>query len=257
MKNKKYILIIIILILVLVISFILYKNTPKTNKVNYEIKYETIEYVTKNTKGTIITTNEIKYPIERKNDNEELKKIINDVKDPILYEWENFYKKEADEYNKIYKDENNKKDFGINNTVSTVLNKNNIISFKVKLKGAYGTLEFDKVEGYNYDIRTGKRLELKDLSNNYDKFLKYLYKACINYVNKESNVEDLFDDDINGNWKEIIKKNIQITPNWYLSEDGINLIIQKQTIAPSYVKLMIVHIDKNKINKYLKKEYKI
>lgn len=103
--------------------------------------------------------------------------------------------------------------------------------------GVYGN--FYKV----YDVKQGKRVELKDLLNSDSEYLKLLYKQEM----REKYGDMLFEEDM---------AKITISPNFYLLPDGITFVHSIYEIAPYVLGEPTLFVPFSKLKPYMKKEMK-
>ena len=227
-------------------------NNKSLFLLNNEKKYLIIEYKediyqTKDSNGNIVTESRRNIPIIKSIENQkQADKIVNYLTKKSNERWKDI-KKSADEYTKL----NNNQKVGVNYILGNVAQSEYYSSFIFRLNGHMGGLDCSDIKAYTFNNKTGKVLKLSDITSNNKKLKKYLSDEIINYISKQEYVDKL-----DKNWKKKIGDTIAKTGNWYINEDGLNIIIPKYSIGPGIVDIIEYRFDYKYINSFLLKKYK-
>ena len=106
-------------------------------------------------------------------------------------------------------------------------------------------------EGLNFDVKTGKRLELQEIFSDYTNFSEEATGRILSYL-QENYGEELFDDyvqTIEGLWQE------DLGPEWYLDGSGIVIVLQQYEVGPATIGTPEVHIPYEEVGQYIKEAY--
>lgn len=277
-SNKKVIVLLLIIIIIMAIFIIILlnkrnndtinnqptnnnANTEETNSEpnnkkenNYKIEYkeETKEY--KNSSGKVIIENKRNYPIITNEANPEAaSKIEKYLKDNSDKSWEDLNKSEYVTNNDFVENYNYK--VGITDTYTTEQSNNKYLSFRLTRTGSMGGVGWNNTNGYNFDYETGKLLEVKDVMD-YDSHQNELYEYITSVIEKEYESKALWNNNIEGYWKDIVKKYMFGTGNWLFTNSGIKVFFAKYTLGPGSTGVVEAEIPIAKINNYLYDKYK-
>lgn len=223
----------------------------------YYISYNDEEYISSNSAGYVISTSRRNLPVIVNEGRQDIADKIVDsltlISDDV---WDNSIKVTADEVVSSYENVGEDMDMGVSYMISTGVVTDNRLSFVMEMSGNFGGVSWDGESGYNYDAVNGAILTFDNIANNYEGLYNAIYDDVKAYIDNQDYVNDLGNDD-NGNWEELLSDIIPESGNWYFTEDGIRVIIPRNSIGPSSVGNIIVDISKDNINEYLKDEYKI
>lgn len=234
------------------------EKEPATENViipeNITITYTEENYETKNKNNVVITKNTRNIPDIKYSSNQQsadkIKKSLIDFSDS---EWNNNIKYAADELveDGIYDDLTEYDGLGASLILENSKITNHRITFYLSLSGCFGGVGWNGYYGYNYDITTGELLTLESISDNNSKLMdtiKTEINKKLNELKAEIEIYDKSEEEIN----ILINKE----GNWYFTDSGIEIIFQEYEISNGASGTIIVTIDKNLINDYLKDEYK-
>ena len=272
-SNKLVILLLIIIILILVtfitllitntITFNISKNNNATgdnntnnNKVveeekinTFDISYTEEEVTYKSKNGYIWGRSKRNLPVIKNKNNQKsadniatkLTKFSNDmwtqVSDPnYAIDWE------------IENDES----WGVSYIFKTGVVTDNRLTFELPGEGSMGGVSWTSYAGYNFDAITGELLTLEQISNDYDIFKTFLIKEASNHIETIRDTRC-----INTDYQNNIEEIIVFDGNWYFQANSLTLVFPKYSIACGAGGVITVDIEKDKVNSYLKDEYKI
>lgn len=104
---------------------------------------------------------------------------------------------------------------GFSQSYEVILENEKVVTFKYTRAGSLGGVGWYKETGVTFDIKTGEVIEIEDIVNDEDEYIK----ACEEYVFKELKKDERFEE-LNPGYEQIINKDIEIMEG-YLTEDGI------------------------------------
>lgn len=195
----------------------------QTKKIKYTNKYIDVD---------------VKYPIIYGLNNKKIEKTINNT---IL---KLDYKEVEQSAKEMESEETSLLPYSAYQDFKVTYNKNGIVSIFTNdylyTGGAHG---YGSNRGYNFDLKTGKKLKLKDLFKN-NAYKTVIYNEIIKQINKN---KDTFD----SNAPEIVKENLDYS-EFYITKDGIIICFQEYEIACYAVGRPQFLIPFKLINKYLK-----
>lgn len=235
------------------------ENTAINNKNDFVITYKDEENIAKTKKGYIAITNKRNVPtIESKNNPEAAKKIEKELIKISDKMW-NEVNENADEYAvgmDEYLDSNS--EIGVSYIISTGFKNDKIITFNFETIGSMGGVPWDGYSGYNFDIKTGERLTLKSISNNYSKFTKYIADEMEESIEKQGLLEDVkeYISLEEGTTLEDKLLEYEESGNWYFKDDKLMIDMPKYSIGYGAMGTISTDISVKDINEYLKDEYK-
>lgn len=185
--------------------------------------------------------------IDNNNYNKYIIQQINDLMYKDVIKHKESIEKQAMEYEKNYNDDKIKYKYQLYIDFKLGYDKNDLISIptgKHIFMGKSNDLAY--LISYNYDLKTGKSINLKDLfRNNVD------YKSIINkYILKDINKNnELFFTGDNG------FKGIDENQNFYMNKDAIIIYFEIYDIAPCNVVIPMFKINFKEMKKYLNPKY--
>lgn len=252
------ILIILIAIIIGMVAFILnekgvFSNKDSSNKSNdvvdktnnqgISITYKTDKYETKDKKGNVVTSNERNLPVITNIDESVANKIVNSLTEISNKEWEEILSSAND----IDSEQQENTNLGVKFIISTDYISENFVSFRSELSGGFGGVGWSNTDLYIYNLKTGNKLEIKDIASDENGLKEEIKK----YISEKvvSKVECL-----NDNWTELLDDNI--LKSWNITKTGMNIIIPRYQIACGSAGAIEVNIPFSNINKYLNDEYK-
>lgn len=103
--------------------------------------------------------------------------------------------------------------------------------------------------GYNFDVKSGKRLEITDVV----KDIKGFYDAVEGILDSE------YADDLYDNYKEMYKENYEQDPtryNWIMTHSGVDVIFTPYELAPYASGQQVVNVSFSKYPELFNDEYK-
>ena len=106
-------------------------------------------------------------------------------------------------------------------------------------------------EGVNFDVKTGKRLNLQEILSDYTNFSEEATGRIITYL-QENYGEELFDDyiqTVESLWQE------DLGPEWYMDGSGIVIVLQQYEVGPAVIGAPEVHIPYAEVGQYIKEAY--
>ena len=106
-------------------------------------------------------------------------------------------------------------------------------------------------EGINFDAKSGERIGLKDLVNDWENF-SVEATACMIYYLKETYGEGLYEDyieTIENMWAEGAE------PDWYLDGTSIVVVVQEYMVGPHAMGIPEIHLSYVDFGHYIKDEY--
>mgnify|MGYP002626570574 CR=1 FL=1 len=233
-------------------------NTEKTDinsKNDFVITYKDEEKIAKTKKGYIAITNKRNVPtIESKNNPDAAKKIEKELIKISDKMW-NEVNENADEYAvdmDNYLDSNS--EIGVSYIISTGFKNDKIITFNFETIGSMGGVPWD---GYS-DIKTGERLTLKSISNNYSKFTKYIADEMEESIDSQGLLDDVKEYISLEEGTTLEDKLIEYeeSGNWYFKDDKLMIDMPKYSIGYGAMGTISTDIKVKDINEYLKDEYK-
>lgn len=142
--------------------------------------------------------------------------------------------------------------YSLYQTVTTARADNRILSLRDDTYqytgGAHGMFYR---EGVTFDAKSGKKLELRDLVNDWDNFVTEASAGVIYYL-KENYSEELVDD-----YAEIIESMwIEGTePDWYVDASSIVIVLQEYMVGPYSMGTIEVHLPYADFRNYIKEAY--
>lgn len=255
---NRAILIILIAIIIGVVAFILnekgiFSNTDSSNKNNdavdktnnqgISITYKTDKYETKDKKGNVVTSNERNLPVITNIDESVANKIVNSLTEISNKEWEEI----LSSANNIDSEQEGNANLGAKFIISTDYISENFVSFRSELSGGFGGVGWSNTDLYIYNLKTGNKLEIKDIASDENGLKEEIKK----YISEKvvSKVECL-----NDNWTELLDDNI--LKSWNITKTEMNIIIPRYQIACGSAGAIEFNIPFSNINKYLNDEYK-
>lgn len=244
----------------------IYFNPYKTSKENIDYQFKIPLTIFKN-KVKMIQTNSIIANIDTQTitkndkyinsiinipiimiDNTDIEKNINDEITNSIMNFFNDTQNQSKEYNDVIGNEQNK--FVANVNFDIKKNSNNMLSVLIKYyKYAGGAHIYYENEGYNIDIRNGKKLTFDSL-----------FKEDVDYKN-------VINEEIRRQIEELIKsdqqnkgiyefKSIKDNQKFYIQDDNLIVYFDLYEIAPYAAGIPEFIININKIDHMLKPEYK-
>ena len=224
----------------------------------FDISYKDEEYVTRNKDGYVISTSKRNLPVIINDSNQNVAdKIVDSLTEISNNEWNNNIKKMADELVEMYENISEDMSLGASYLLSTGVVTENRLSFIIKMDGSFGGVSWNGENGYNYDAKTGELLTFESIAMDYEDLNNTIYNEVKSYIERQEYVDDLWDDNANGTWTEILKELVSKSGNWYFLDNGIRIVIPKYSLGPGYIGIISVDVNKDIINDYLKDEYKI
>lgn len=106
-------------------------------------------------------------------------------------------------------------------------------------------------EGVNFDSKTGKQLELRDILVDYNGFAEEAKQRMLAEL-KLAYGEELFDDyeqTITNMWQG------ENGPEWYLDATGIVIVVQQYEVGPYSVGMPQIHMPYKEFGRYIKEAY--
>ena len=235
------------------------ENTVIDSKNDFIITYKDEEKIAKTKKGYIAITNKRNVPtIESKSNPEVAKKIEKELIKISDKMW-NDVNENADEYAvdmDEYLDSNS--EIGVSYIISTGFKNDKIITFNFETIGSMGGVPWDGYSGYNFDIKTGERLTLKSISNNYSKFTKYIADEMEESIESQGLLDDVKEYISLEEGTTLEDKLIEYeeSGNWYFKDDKLMIDMPKYSIGYGAMGTISTNINVKDINEYLKDEYK-
>ena len=213
-------------------------------------KEETEEF--KNSNGNVVITNKRNLPVINSDDNKSsADKIVNYLTTLSDKDW-NELKDTSSDNAKDFPDSYN---VGVEYMFSTVMNTISIVSFSYDMSGSMGGVSWLGNWGYNFDKSSGDVLKFDDVINN-SNAKDNLYDYIVKDIENNNSNDDLWDDNVSGNWKDKIKDNMFNLGNWLFTDKGITVTFDKYLLGPGATGVVSVDIPYSELNKYLKDEYK-
>lgn len=221
----------------------------------FEISYQDDEYISKNVKGFIISKSMRNIPvIKSENYQNSADKIVRYLTGVSDERWNNEIKVMADQVAEMDALEN--LDFGVSYLFGTGVATDYYLSFHLDLNGAFGGVSWLGEEGYNFSIETGEVLNFSDIARNYGELVNLTYNEMVDYISNLNYSEgELYNDSINGYWKDILKDEMFKLGNWYFVSDGIKFCIPKYSIGIGSVGLITHVVSYDQVNAYLIERY--
>lgn len=133
----------------------------------------------------------------------------------------------------------------------------NVFTIDRELLGNFGGVSWIDTYMYNFNLENGELLSFEDVFVSDDNTMDYLMNAIIKYykdeyqVDPESEYGVFFDD-----WRETFPKEVILDGNWKLTDDGVEFVLTKYSIAPGATGTPSFKLNKDEANKILKDEYK-
>ncbi len=116
----------------------------------------------------------------------------------------------------------------------------------------YGYEDVLQVLCYNFSTRTGERLGIDDVMEDYDGYINYATNKIVSIVETKADKGDFT---LNDGHYSIVKAAVEDDEGWYFTENGINIIFQDGTLVnPGYGALK-VELTYSEIGAFLKGEY--
>ncbi len=222
-----------------------YTNTSSDIDLIYE--KETYTITSDNKKVTISSMrNTIK---NTKDDN--INKAIDTINSKTNEYWEEL-KKQMDEQLETINEEGfeNEESYGVNYLVTDYSN-NKILTFLISTTGSMGGVAWNQEEGYTFLKTTGELLTLSDLCIDENKCKDFLYDYFMLQLQEDPRYEHLYED-----FKEVVRKDIFTSGNWYLNEKGLVLTVQKYEISDGGDGMFTYTVSYKTLNEYLNEEFK-
>lgn len=150
------------------------------------------------------------------------------------------------------KDNENFYGYSLYQTVTTARADSRILSLRddtyQHTGGAHGMFYR---EGVTFDAQNGRKLELRELVNDWDNFVTEASAAVIYYL-KENHSEELVDD-----YAEIIESMwIEgAEPDWYVDASSIVIVLQEYMVGPYSMGTVEVHLPYADFRNYIKEAY--
>lgn len=221
-----------------------------TENSDFVITYKEEKEEFKNSNDKVVIINKRNLPIINSNSNKETAdKIVNYLMTISDNDWKKLNETSKSDATAFPDDYN----VGVTYTFSTVMNTMSIVSISYDMDGGMGGVSWLGNWGYNFNKTNGDVLEFSDVivdsstSNN-------LYDYIINDI--ETNYENLWNDEVSGDWKNIVKDNMFKLGNWLFTDKGITVTFDKYLLGPGAIGVVKVDIPYSELNKYLKDEYK-
>lgn len=113
--------------------------------------------------------------------------------------------------------------------------------------GNYGTT------GYNYDVRSGQKLQLSDLVENESEF----YETASEYICNK--LEEEYGDELFPEYQETVKTlwDGEYPVNWYLSGTGIEIVYNPYEVGPYAMGQAQVTLPYTQFGQYIKEDYQM
>ena len=215
----------------------------------FVISYEDEEYVTKNDDGKIVFKNGRNIPIVVNKGNQDvadkIQKSLVEISDK---NWK-YLKETADEYTPdtpAYE-----VPYGVDYMISTEVEKDNYITFRIDQTGSMGGVTWTAIEYYSYDTKTGDLLTLSNVAIDEDELKEFLHGKMEEYVKK--NYEDVLSSDLDKAIDQILAEQ----GNWGLLEDKFIVILPKYSIESGAAGVQSVEINGSEVNEFLVEKYQI
>lgn len=106
-------------------------------------------------------------------------------------------------------------------------------------------------DGINFDVESGRRLELQEIFSDYENFQAEATKRILTHL-QENYGDELFDDyieNVENLWQE------ESVPEWYLDGSGIVIIIQEYAVGPYSIGTPEIHLPYAEFQQYIKEAY--
>ena len=214
-------------------------------------KEETEEF--KNSNGSVVITNKRNLPVISSNGNKSsADKIVKYLTDVSNKDW-NDLKDTSNGYAKDFPDDYK---VGVEYKFGTVMNNTmSIVSFSYDMSGSMGGVSWIGNWCYNFDKSSGDVLEFDDVINN-SSAKDNLYDYIVKDIENSGNYDSLWDNDVSGYWKDLVKENMFNLGNWLFTDKGITVTFDKYLLGPGATGVISVDIPYGELNNYLKDEYK-
>lgn len=133
--------------------------------------------------------------------------------------------------------------YGINIATSKLFENEKYISFVISQDGSMGGVGWNSVKEFNFDKSTGELLDIHNIVGNAEAFESQMYEYCIDYIKNQTDFEDiLWNDEISGNWEEILKNQMFANGSWGLIDAGIEFVFEKYVLGPGAVGTIIIDV---------------
>lgn len=272
-NNKLVIILLFIIILVLVtfttllvtntITFNISKNKDVTGDYNtnnnevvekekintFDISYTEEEVVYKSKNGYIWGRSKRNLPIiKNKNNQNAADKIATKL---TKFSDDMWAQVSAPNYAIDWEIENDES-WGVSYIFKTGVVTDNRLTFELLGEGSMGGVSWTSHAGYDFNAVTGELLTLEQISNDYNIFKTFLVKEAGDYIETIKDTSC-----INSDYQNNIEEIIAFDGNWYFQANSLTLVFPKYSIACGAGDVITVDIVKDKVNSYLKNEYKI
>ena len=227
---------------------------------NLIITFEDEEYISKTKKGFIAVSNKRNIPkIKSKNNQKAADNIVKELIEISDNYWD-AVKEQSDEYTTDQGDQiKNDSDIGVSYIFSTGFTNDKIISFVLETSGSMGGVGWNGYEVYNFDVNTGEKLLLKDISIDYSETIDFISSEMEKHVKAEGlydGVKEYVEVMENSSLRQEIEKYMD-SGIWYFENNSFKVSMPKYSIGNGAMGIITCSIDVKKINEYLKSEYKM
>ncbi|MEE3344107.1 MAG: RsiV family protein [Bacilli bacterium] len=146
---------------------------------------------------------------------------------------------------------------GIQYKFSVKAKNDNYITFELMMSGSMGGVGWPGLWGYTFNTTNGKIVSYKDMiiDSSAD---DYLYNYLIDAIKEYSGEGNLWEGNVTGekNWKEVVKEVMFSEGHCYLTDKGMKFTFDKYSLGIGALGVPEVEVPFEKINSYLKSEYR-
>ena len=133
-----------------------------------------------------------------------------------------------------------------------LFNKNRILAFSCVLTGSMGGATWDALEFYDFDLRNGDLLTLKEICIDVNTCENILYTYFVESLKHDERFTDLVPD-----YENLVKENLFKTGSFGYTTKGFALVIQKGVIASNASDVFAYVVPYKNFNEYLKEDFRI
>ena len=226
------------------------KTQEKTPKKETELKVEyTTEKYEKSTdnKGLVIS-NSVTRPKSINRDSGD--KIISTLDEYIDERWDSIVERTDKDIENYDPDFQFDAKYGIEYMTTHYANKN-VIQFTFTSSGSMGGVGWNEYYIYNFNLESGKLLELKDICVDVTEcktFMKDYFLKVLQRDERFNNLDENYEEDM-----EVIYD----VSNFGFTKNGFELIVPEYEISDGAAGAFIYTIPYDEFNKYLKEEYQM
>ena len=213
---------------------------------DFKVEYKEEVYTLKNKKGVVMIENKRTIPIitsEKYSNQAEL--ISNSLVDYSNIVW-NDIRRTSD----LTVEELEKK-VGVNYILSVVEQNDKYFSFVFDLSGSLGEFSRNNRDAYTYNVSTGELLTFESITTNEQQLIDKCYEILSSYISQQE-----YNDDLDEEWHDNLKKLINKSGVWYLTKDGIAFAFPKYSLGAGYIGVISYTVPYDDLNNLVLDEYK-